>query len=258
MILSPFSSSGNSSHQGLSWVCRNSKPGTLVWPKKENFTFNVNEISFVNVNQVCTLLSPLKSIFLGKFTSHAPANLKKTKMKQSKKQKTMQHSKGSFEGLFVHVFLDLPVNLPYSFFVAVFSLVRLGTELSTLHVLRRHCSHWAPFFAPHSISSCGREFQQLCRDRVIPGPSMIRARGPARPSTELRYKEKHCYRVSVCARKCGGGTQTPSFLRDTERNKDRCSCLQVPPQTCYSLGGWLSLSRSLLLRSALIEIKPHP
>lgn len=48
-------------------------------------------ISFVNVNQVCTLLSPLKGIFLGKFTSHAPANLKK-KNKNETKQKAKNYA----------------------------------------------------------------------------------------------------------------------------------------------------------------------
>lgn len=161
-------------------------------------------ISFVNVNQVCTLLSPLKGIFLGKFTSHAPANLKKTKMKQSKKQKTMQHSKGSFEGLFVHVFLDLPVNLPYSFFCCCVFSCKAGDGTEYPARAKKTFSHWAPFFAPHSISSCGREFQQLCRDRVIPGPSMFRARGPAPPSTELRYKDKALLQ-GFCVCKEGGG-----------------------------------------------------
>lgn len=212
----------------------------------------------MNVNQVCTLLSPLKGIFLGKFTSHAPANLKKTKMKQSKKQKkTMQHSKASFEGLFVHVFLDLPVNLPYSFFVAVFSLVRLGTELSTPHVLRRHSPiglHSLPLIPFHHVAESSNSYAEIELSQDLACSEHVGLH--LRPQSS-GIRTKLCYRVSVCARK-GVGTQTPSFLRNTERNKDRCSCLQVPPQTCYSLGGWLSLSRSLLLRSAPIEIKPHP
>lgn len=148
----------------------------------------------------------------------------------------MQHSKASFEGLFVHVFLDLPVNLPYSFFCCCVFSCKAGDGTEYPARAKKTFSHWAPFFAPHSISSCGREFQQLCRDRVIPGPSMFRARGPAPPSTELRYKDRALLQGFCVCKEGGRGTQTPSFLRDTERNKDRCSCLQVPPQTCYSLG----------------------
>lgn len=168
----------------------------------------------------------------------------------------MQHSKASFEGWFVRGFLDLPVNLSYSFFVAVFSLVRLGTEPSTLHVLRRHSPtglHSLPLIPFHHVAESSNSYAEIELSQDLACSEHV---GPHLRPQSSGIRTKHCYRVFVCARK--GGTQTPSFLRNMERNKDRCSCLWVPPQTCYSLGGWLSLSRSLLLRSAPLKIKPHP
>lgn len=125
----------------------------------------------------------------------------------------MQHSKGSFEGLFVHVFLDLPVNLPYSFFCCCVFSCKAGDGTEYPARAKKTFSHWAPFFAPHSISSCGREFQQLCRDRVIPKPSMFRARGPAPPSTELRYEDRALLQgFCVCKEVGGGEPRHPAFL----------------------------------------------
>lgn len=124
----------------------------------------------------------------------------------------MQHSKASFEGLFVHVFLDLPVNLPYSFFVAVFSLVRLGTELSTLHVLRRHSPiglHSLPLIPFHHVAESSNSYAEIELSQDLACSEHVGLH--LRPQSS-GIRTKLCYRVSVCARKWGGEPRHPAFL----------------------------------------------